>query len=256
MTEDRHTATDKEHIKKFSFQSRNSDQEKVEILIPEVNDGVCLYFGFSWTFPFPIYLKLLQAGYSFYTWPSAHFLALFLYNQRDTLRDKNILELGSGTALPGILASKLGARVTLSDCSTLPKTLNHIKHSCLLNNLNVGTDINVTGLTWGLLSHNIFQIGPLDLIIGSDCFYDPTVFEDILVTITFLLERNPNCKFIFAYQERSADWCLENLLRKWGLKCSIINTDRLGENTIVDTFGTGVVGGSNPTLHLFEIGLE
>ncbi|XP_063709787.1 histone-arginine methyltransferase METTL23 [Culicoides brevitarsis] len=235
MTDDRDKTTGKEHIKKFSFQSRKNEQEKVEILIPE----------------------LLQAGYSFYTWPSAHFLASFLYNQRDSLRDKNILELGSGTALPGILCAKLGARVTLSDCSTLPKTQNHIKHSCFLNNLNVGTDINVVGLTWGLLSHNLFQLGALDFIISSDCFYDPTVFEDILVTVTFLLERNPTCKFIFAYQERSADWCLENLLRKWGLKCANINTDRLGENTIVDTHGTGgVVGGSNPSLHLFEITLE
>lgn len=257
MTEDRPKAPDKEHIKKFSFQSRNSDQEKIEILIPEVKPSVVIVpfiVEISHFILFP--LKLLQAGYSFYTWPSAHFLASFLYWKQDSLRDKHILEIGSGTALPGILASKCGSRVTLSDSAILPKTLNHIKHCCLINNLNVGADINVIGLTWGLLSDNIFQIGPLDLIIGSDCFYDPTVFEDILVTVTFLLERNPNCKFIFSYQERSADWCLENLLRKWGLKCSNINTDRLAENTIVDTFGTGVVGGSNPTLHLFEISLE
>lgn len=179
-----------------------------------------------------------------------------MWEKRESLRDKHIFEIGSGTALPGLLAAKVGARVTLSDCATLPKTLNHIKHSCALNKLNVGTDINVIGLTWGLLSDKIFQIGPLDLIIGSDCFYDPTVFEDILVTISFLLERNPSCKFIFAYQERSADWCLENLLRKWSLKCANINTDRIGENTIVDTFGASVVGGSNPTLHLFEITLD
>uniref|UniRef100_A0A336KP75 CSON012437 protein n=1 Tax=Culicoides sonorensis TaxID=179676 RepID=A0A336KP75_CULSO len=235
MTEDR---PKKEHIKKFSFQSRKTDQEKIEILIPE----------------------LLQSGYSFYTWPSATLLASFLWEKRQSLADKHILEIGSGTALPGILAAKLNAHVILSDCAKLPKTLNHIKHCCHLNNLTVGTDINVIGLTWGLLLDNIFRIGPLDLIIGSDCFYDPSVFEDILVTISFLLERNPNCKFIFSYQERSADWCLENLLRKWGLKCAKINTDHLGENTIVETFGSGsaVVGvsASNPSLHLFEITIK
>jgi len=201
MTEDSQQLGEKEHNKKFVFHNKNNitnDSEKIEILIPE----------------------LLVAEYSFYTWPSSHVLASFLWDHRDSLRHKRILEIGSGTSLPGILAAKCGARVTLSDCSTLPKTLNHIKHCCNLNDLSIGTDINVVGLTWGLLCDDIFQKGTLDLIIGSDCFCDPSVFEQVLVTVSFLLERNPNnCRFIFSYQERSSDWCLENLLKKWNLKC-------------------------------------
>lgn len=45
--------------------------------------------------------QLLQASYSFYIWPSAPVLAWFLWTQRNNIRGKRILEIGSGTALPG-----------------------------------------------------------------------------------------------------------------------------------------------------------
>lgn len=216
--------TEKENIKKFLFSDK---EENIEIVIPE----------------------LLQAGYSFYTWPSAHILAWFLWPRRDALQGKRILELGSGTSLPGILAAKVGAHVTLSDCATLAKTLTHIRRCCVLNDLSPGIDIQVIGLSWGQLTDNVFNIGPLDLIIGSDCFYDPTVFEDILVTVSFLLERNPLARFIFTYQERSADWSIENLLKKWDLKCSAIDFET---SHISETYN----GGGNHTIHLFEITLR
>lgn len=190
----------------------------------------------------------MHAGYSFYTWPSAHVLTSFLWARRESLAGKRILELGSGTSLPGILAAKCRAHVTLSDCATLPKTLSHIHRCCVLNDLTPGVDINIIGLTWGLLPEAIFNIGSLDLIIASDCFYDPSVFEEILVTVSFLLEKNPLCKFIFTYQERSSDWSIENLLRKWELNISSINIDNLEAHN-QELFN----GGSNHSIHLFEI---
>lgn len=202
---------------------------------------ICLFlFTFS---------QLLQAGYSFYTWPCAPVLAWFLFEKRSTLISKRILEIGSGTSLPGIVAAKCGANVILSDCATLPKTLTHIQRCCLLNNLKPGEDISVIGLTWGLLLNNVYNLGPLDLIIGSDIFYDPSVFENILVTVSFLLEQNPEAKFIFTYQERSSDWSLESLLRKWDLSCAIINTNRIGKQSNIDL--RDLMGGH--TIYLLEI---
>lgn len=144
------------------------------------------------------------------------------------------MEIGSGTALPGILAAKCGAQVTLSDSCTLPKTLTHIQRCCTLNNLQPGKDIEIIGLGWGLLLNNIFNLGQIDYVIGSDCFYDPTVFEDILVTISFLFDQNKTAKFYATYQERSTDWSIEALLQKWNLKCNHIDTDRVGENSDID----------------------
>ncbi|GAB0087962.1 methyltransferase-like protein 23 [Sergentomyia squamirostris] len=228
------TSNSKENIRKFIFDSKShacdgSVIDSVEILIPE----------------------LLQASYSSYTWPCAPILSLFLWQRRQCLVNQRILELGSGTSLPGILAAKCGAQVTLTDHATLPKTLAHIKRCCLLNNLTAGENISVIGLSWGLLLNSIFNLGPIDLIIGSDCFYDPSVFEEILVTVAFLLEHNPGAKFLFTYQERSADWTIEALLKKWKLKCANVN---LSETLhALDNSLRRLMGGH--TIHLLEITL-
>lgn len=82
---------DKEMIKKFLFVSKDQ-KESHEILIAE----------------------LMVGAYSFYTWRSARILAQFMFYMRKCLKGKKILEIGAGTSLPGVLAAKLGARVTLS----------------------------------------------------------------------------------------------------------------------------------------------
>lgn len=82
--------------------------------------------------------------------------------------------------------------------------------------------------------NDVAKLGPLDYIIGSDVFYDPSVFEHILVTLSFLFDSNPGAKFVFSYQERSTDWSIETLLKKWELKCSHINIDQIGEEAGVN----------------------
>lgn len=81
------------------------------------------------------------AGYSLRYWPCASILSWYLWDRRYDLVDKRILEIGAGTALPGILAAKCGAQVTLSDSSILPKTLTNIRRCCALNQLEPGKDI-------------------------------------------------------------------------------------------------------------------
>lgn len=152
-----------------------------------------------------------------------------------------------GTALPGILASKCGANVILSDSATLPKSLQHIKRNCEVN--GVISQVKIIGITWGLFLSSLFSLGSLDLIIGSDCFYDPTVFEDIVVTVAFLLERNSSAKFLCTYQERSADWSIEHLLNKWGLTCSHIPLANLGASSGVDIHELM----QDHTIHLLDI---
>lgn len=164
--------------------------------------------------------------------------------------NKNILELGSGTSLPGILAAKCGAKVTLSDSSIFPKTLTHIHNCCTLNKLVPGEDITIVGLTWGLLLTNIFTLSEdLDYIIASDCFYDPGVFEEILVTVSFLLENNRHAKFLFTYQERSTDWTIEALLRKWNLVCRNVNFESIEAASGINL--ADLMNGH--TIHLLEI---
>jgi len=71
--------------------------------------------------------------------------------------------------LPGIVAAKLGAKVTLSDSEDLPMCLHQAKQSCVANKLD---DVDVIGITWGVYNPAILNLSPVDIIIGSDCFYD------------------------------------------------------------------------------------
>ncbi|XP_032684366.1 methyltransferase-like protein 23 [Odontomachus brunneus] len=192
-------------------------------------------------------LELLEASYSFYIWPCAPVLALFLWEHRDDLVGKHVLELGAGTSLPGILASKCGASVTLSDSANNTRALQHIRRCTELN--GVQNQVRIIGITWGLFLNSLFTLGPLDLIIGSDCFYEPTVFEDIVVIVAFLLEKNPHARFLCTYQERSADWSIEHFLNKWGLTCTHVPLDDLGakSNVSVDELMQA------HTIHLLDI---
>lgn len=172
-----------------------------------------------------------------------------MWENRGELQGKKLLELGAGTALPGILAAKCGAIVTLSDSATLPKSIAHTKRSCHLNNLALNEQIKVIGLTWGLFLSNLDSIGPLDLILGSDCFFEPANFEDIIVTVAYLIEKNPGSKFICTYQERSSDWSIEHLLEKWNFTCKIHNIGTLGAQSGIDIHE--FIGGHS--IHLLEI---
>ncbi|BET00059.1 unnamed protein product [Nesidiocoris tenuis] len=224
------TCANLDTVKKFVFKGKKSAEssviEEVEILIPEK----------------------AQANYHCYTWPSAPILAWFLWERRFELAGKHILELGAGTALPGILAAKCGASVTLTESATLPKALEHIKRCCEANSLN-SSQVRITGLTWSLFLPSTTSLGPIDIIIGSDCFYDPSVFEDIIVTVAYLLESNPQARFISVYQERSADWTIEHLLNKWGLSCEHLPTNNIGAESGIDISELM----KDHTIHLLEI---
>lgn len=81
-----------------------------------------------------------------------------------------MLQLGAGVSLPGVVAAKCGAHVILSDSAELPLCLRNCRRSCDINNL---TDVPVIGLTWGRVSPELLSLPPVDIILGSDVFYEP-----------------------------------------------------------------------------------
>ncbi|XP_041633882.1 methyltransferase-like protein 23 [Cheilinus undulatus] len=177
----------------FTFEDREK-QESLSVTIPEV----------------------LDPQYGMYVWPCAVVLAQYLWTKREELKDKTVLELGAGVSLPGVLAVKCGARVILSDNAQTPQCLQNCRRSCEANGL---CDVEVLGLTWGEVSPDLVLLPKMDIILGSDVFYEPQDFEDVLVTVAFLLRRNPSAQFWTTYQERSADWSIEALLHRWNLNC-------------------------------------
>ncbi|XP_037266476.1 histone-arginine methyltransferase METTL23 [Falco biarmicus] len=159
--------------------------------------------------------QVLDSQYGMYVWPCAVVLAQYLWAHRRSLPGKRVLEVGAGVSLPGVVAAKCGADVILSDNEELPCCLQSCRRSCLMNDLS---HVPVIGLTWGRLSPQLLSLAPVDIILGSDVFFDPKDFEDILTTVYFLLGKNPQAQFWTTYQVRSADWSIEALLCKWKLK--------------------------------------
>lgn len=160
--------------------------------------------------------EVLDPQYGMYVWPCAVVLSQYVWMTREKIQHKTVVELGAGVSLPGVVAAKCGAHVILSDSAELPLSLKNCRRSCDVNNLPT---IPVMGLTWGQLSPELLSLPPVDIILASDVFYEPEDFEDVLVTICFLVRKNPCAQFWTTYQLRSADWSIDALLHKWNLKC-------------------------------------
>lgn len=193
-------------VRRYTFQQGTDELEDLRVCIPEV----------------------LDSQYGMHVWPSAVVLAQYVWFHREILAEKRILELGAGVSLPGVVAAKCGADVTLSDSAELPECLENCRRSCQMNNLQ---GVKVFGFTWGDISPELLTLPPVDIILGSDVFYEPEDFEDILTTVSFLLEKNPCAEFWTAYQVRSADWSIEDLLHKWDLKCVHIPLKSFGADS-------------------------
>jgi predicted nicotinamide N-methyase len=95
-------------------------------------------------------------------WPSAHGLARALWERRQALAGRRVLELGCGLGLPAIVAAKLGAEVTATDFHPdasrwllANAEANHVRIACETCDWN-------TPPAWP----------PFDFVIGSDLLYE------------------------------------------------------------------------------------
>lgn len=189
----------------------------------------------------------LDVNFSMYVWPCAVVLAQWVWYNQNILNGCNILEIGAGTALPSIVAAKTcnPASLVITDDSFQPNCIENCKKSCQKNNIKFemitkdtkmehNSNVYIGGLTWGEISSLFMKFGTLDyppypdIILGSDCFFDETLFDSILFTVTQLLkggsERNKNCKFVCTFQERNNErLLLETYFKNWNLQCKEID---------------------------------
>lgn len=95
-------------------------------------------------------------------WPSSIALAHEIFTRAEDFRGARVLELGSGTGLPGIVAASLGANVVQTDRQNLAMSI------CKRN----GERNNITSITYRLADWSDWQdTERYDFIIGSDIMY-------------------------------------------------------------------------------------
>jgi len=95
-------------------------------------------------------------------WPSATALAEALWERRDTLPGRRVLELGCGLGLPSIVAAKLGAVVTATDFH--PDARQWCEANAVANN----TALTFHACDWSAPP----AWEPFDVVIGSDLIYE------------------------------------------------------------------------------------
>ncbi|XP_038883268.1 methyltransferase-like protein 23 isoform X2 [Benincasa hispida] len=142
-------------------------------------------------------IENMEEEYGLYVWPCSIILAEYIWQQKTRFVGANVVELGAGTSLPGLVAAKLGANVTLTDDANR---------------------VEIMGLTWGVWDISIFDLRPT-IIIGADVLYENSAFDDLFSTVAFLLQNSPGSIFITTYHNRSGHHLIEFLMVKWGLKC-------------------------------------
>lgn len=116
-----------------------------------------------------------------YLWESSIGLAEYLSDYRRTLTDKTILEIGCGYGLAGIVAAKLGAKVTFTDFEH--DALQFARYNSLQNGVSTGTYVQ---MDW---SAPCFQ-NSFDVILGADVIYEERNWDTIIELLYNLLKSN------------------------------------------------------------------
>ncbi|KAM4118477.1 hypothetical protein ACB094_02G206100 [Castanea mollissima] len=159
-------------------------------------------------------IENMKEEYGLFVWPCSIVLAEYVWQQRLRFSGSTVVELGAGTCLPGLVAAKVGADVTLTDDANSIEVIDNMRRACDLNKLKC----NVLGMTWGVWDASIFSLQP-KIILGADVLYDTSAFDDLFATVKFLLQNSPGSVFITTYHNRSGHHLIEFLMVKWGLKC-------------------------------------
>ncbi|KAH7463765.1 hypothetical protein PRIC1_006533 [Phytophthora ramorum] len=123
-------------------------------------------------------------------WPVSAFLAWYLVAHREDIAGKNVVELGAGAGLSGLVASQFAAHTALTDG-------NDIVLELLEENAEKSADpskVQALPLLWGDRgSVEAFERAfphPVDMLIGADVVCWPILVKPILQTIKYLLLRS------------------------------------------------------------------
>ncbi|CEG35442.1 Putative N2,N2-dimethylguanosine tRNA methyltransferase [Plasmopara halstedii] len=139
-------------------------------------------------------------------WDSCLVLTRFLAARQDLIRNKQVVELGSGLGLVGIFCSLLGAHVTLTD---MKEIIPLIEYNISLNYCEEGQrdDKGKGGITpiarahhWGESPCNL-PVQP-DVIVLSDVVYDPIGYAPLVSSLVALATCSKTL-VLMAYRSRN-----------------------------------------------------
>ncbi|XP_039252101.2 protein N-lysine methyltransferase METTL21A-like [Styela clava] len=129
-----------------------------------------------------IYQDWDEKGVAAVVWEAAIELSNYIIKSEE-MKGKTVLELGAGTGLVGIVCSKLGAKVTVTDLKEALPFLSKNIDKNFQNDDKMAP--KVQELKWGD-NLNLNNPKDYDIIIGADVIYIEDTFGDLLDTICYL----------------------------------------------------------------------
>lgn len=142
------------------------------------------------------------------TWEAAIHLGQYLCVNPQLVKGQRVLELGAGTGFLSILCAKYlaAAHVMASDGSD--DVVNHLPDNIFLNGLQDSDAISPMELKWGHAlvgtEEQAWNGGRgIDLVIGADITYDPSVIPALAGTLEELVAASPAVKIVIAATERN-----------------------------------------------------
>ncbi|KAI9430929.1 putative methyltransferase-domain-containing protein [Lactarius indigo] len=143
-------------------------------------------------------------------WPAGEVLAAYIARRGKALQGLNVLELGSGTGLVGLVAGYLGARVYITDQAPLIPIM---ERNIALSNLQ--SSVTAVELDWSKpLPEHIPQP---DIVLAADCVYFEPAFPLLVATLAALVppphESAPEVLFCYK-KRRKADKRFFAMLKK------------------------------------------
>jgi len=139
--------------------------------------------------------------------------AIFLANHLADIRledDHNVLELGAGSGIPGIVLAQRSqgrAAVTLSDYpddAILRVLQENIKRNDLAN-------MRVVGHSWG---EDTAQLGIFDVVLAADTLWNPEHHLSFCHTLSCVLRRTSDARIYLVAGLHTGRWTVQRFLEK------------------------------------------
>eukprot|EP01080_Neovahlkampfia_damariscottae_P011893 gene11893-5299_t len=144
-------------------------------------------------------------------WPAGWYICELILKNREIFKNKNVLELGSGVGLTGIVLRKYCETKNIYMTDYLDTVLKNCEKNNEINNVK---DINVCKLDWEKVSKEEIENYNIDIILAADVLYDVTVIEKLTQVVFSFMNFNKSIICYFVVTERN-----EKTFEFFKLKC-------------------------------------
>lgn len=161
-------------------------------------------------------------------WPSAIGMSEFIIEHKAMFQQKKVIEIGSGLALPSIVASEYAGTITITDY--LEDAISFAKINAVENQIHLA---EYKILDW----RNINLGTTYDIVLASDITYEKRTFEYVPKAIHTLLNHDGVCIIAEPNRSMAKEFYLNELPQHFKVvKCDAKNVMWRGVATTVNIF--------------------